>query len=99
MTETCHILIWFLWFQVWITEFGKWDLKKVFEGGEEILKEFDHYVDQLIVNVLESLQLESHKNNEDAPGEVVAVIDMDGYNLAQLASVPSKLQSKLAHWI
>ena len=59
------------------------------ESGDESVKIVDRYIDQLVGNVLDSLKLMSPPGEDDSPAEIVVIVDMDGYNLAQLASVAS----------
>ena len=61
-------------------------MKKIFEAGdEELEKKLDRYINKLIFNILSSL-----REDEGSPGEIVGIVDMEGYSLAQLASTRSK---------
>ena len=71
-------------FPVWVAEFGKWDLKKIFESGDaELEMKMDRYINKLIFNILSSIR------DGGSADEIVAIVDMEGYTLAQLTSAPS----------
>lgn len=75
-------------FTVWVAEFGKWDIKGVFEAGdEELEKKFDRYLNKLVLNVLMSLR---EDKGDGKPEDILVIVDMEGYTMSQLASAPSK---------
>ena len=73
---------------VWIVEFGKWDVRKIVEGGGQMAKDFDRYCNQAIWRLINSTTLRS---TPDYPvSEYTGIVDFDGYSLQQLSSTSSK---------
>ena len=73
---------------VWVVEFGKWDVRKIVEGGGQMAKDFDRYCNQAVWRVINSTTLRS---TPDYPvSEYTGIVDFDGYSLQQLSSTSSK---------
>jgi len=70
---------------VWIAEPGKWDWKRIVEGGDEFVDAFTKYIRQL---ALRNLQSWRNASIEDETIEnCMAVVDMSDLPLAQVLSV------------
>ncbi|CAG7831689.1 unnamed protein product [Allacma fusca] len=72
---------------LWILELGKWDIRKIVLSGNKTVSNFHKFVDKAIFNIINSMDLNS--TEPDSPSQVAGLIDMDGFDYTQLASVPT----------
>ncbi|CAG7829652.1 unnamed protein product [Allacma fusca] len=70
---------------IWVVEFGKWDVRKIVEGGGQPLRDFDKYISQAVYRVINSTTLRS--TPENPVWEVMGISDFDCYSLHQLNSL------------
>ena len=70
---------------VWIGEWGKFDMRRVAEGGEESQRLFRQYLKK------SERVVDNFTNSEDNPSkEMVIILDFDGLTFDQFTSFPSK---------
>ena len=70
---------------VWVAEWGRFDLRKIAEGGEEMRKSFRKYVQKAERIIAQSIEVP-----ENELKEMNVILDFDGFSVNQLLSVPSK---------
>ncbi|CAG7639361.1 unnamed protein product [Allacma fusca] len=69
---------------VWVLEFGKWDVPVLIARGEDWEEALSKHIDQWLWKMYNSTGL---RGSPDAlVKDVVAIIDMDGYNIRQINS-------------
>ena len=71
--------------KVWIAEWGKFDMRKLVESGEENQKLFTKYVEKTVRVIMNSTHIPSNPSNE-----INFILDFDGLRIEQFASIPSK---------
>ena len=74
-----------LLFSVWIGEWGKFDLRKVAEGGPESQQLFKKYLKKSERIVDKFIDV-----TENPSGQMNIILDFDGFTFDQFTSVPSK---------
>ena len=67
--------------QVWVAEFGKYDPTPIFEGTQEVQRQFRTYWLQMFARFMESAS-----GNPETPGEFILICDMDGLDLRKISS-------------
>ncbi|CAG7825094.1 unnamed protein product, partial [Allacma fusca] len=72
---------------IWIIEFGRYNLLKLFEGGDEPLKAFNKYAQQAFYRVLKSVKLRSTLE-EPATGANF-IVDFADFDLLTVSHIPS----------
>ena len=86
---TAAFLTWLSCFSsVWVLEFGKWDIRKAVEQGEDYEAMLHKYIDQFICRIIKSI---GDKATADGPvTQLVVIYDMEGLSSYQLASPRGK---------
>ena len=65
---------------------GKYDLKRIVEAGPESIANFDKFV-----KLTTCRMMSSHKLRNEYGHDIVFILDFEGLQISQLASLPSKL--------
>ncbi|CAG7819068.1 unnamed protein product, partial [Allacma fusca] len=73
--------------KVWVSEWGKFDLRKIVEGGNKSMEEFNKYARKAVRIITKSHDLKSTPENPVT--QAAFIVDFDGMKLDQYAHLPT----------